>query len=217
MLALLVAIVLSLFVACCSFRRTMLAWHQSAMVGYCMRLSAALFAIACRPVIVNDFDAGCWSTAHLVALVSPAAGAFITLWSSNALSLPASWHCHVIVTGGSVVGVKPWQRMSSWFSSTSGRRPCRCPSRDGDCNGGCRHLRLSSPCPMLTSPPHPCYHCPSLLVVAHNSGHQPLPAYDAPNDGWLLCCLSLLLIHHPHLSAPAIVRSLTILLPAAIP
>jgi len=69
LLALLVAIVLSLFVACCSFRRTMLTWHQRAMVGFCVRFSAALFVIACRPAIVNDFDARCWPTAHLVALM----------------------------------------------------------------------------------------------------------------------------------------------------
>ncbi len=44
------------------------------MVGCCLLLSTALFVIACRPAIVDDCVAGCRPPAHLVALVSLAAG-----------------------------------------------------------------------------------------------------------------------------------------------
>ena len=63
--------------------------------------------------------------------------------------------------------------------------------------GHCRCCRLSSTRPTLRIPPHRRYHCPPPypLVVGHHSGCLPLSAFDAPDDGWLLCCL--LLLRHP--------------------
>ena len=81
LLVLLVGIALPLFVARCSFRRPPLACLQCAMFGCCLCLSAALFVIAHRPVIINDCVASRQPPAHLVALVSPAAGTFVSFWT----------------------------------------------------------------------------------------------------------------------------------------
>ena len=62
----------------------------------CLHLSVALFVVACHPAIINDCVASRRPLAHLVALVSPAAVAFVALRSSKApsSSLPSWRHCH---------------------------------------------------------------------------------------------------------------------------
>ena len=90
---LLVDIVLPLFVTHCSFRRPTLARRQCAMFGCCLHLSAVLFVDAHRPAIADDCVVGRRPPAHLVASVSPAAGAFAVLRPCKAWSLRSSWHC----------------------------------------------------------------------------------------------------------------------------
>ena len=63
---------------------------QYAMVGCCLRLSAALFVVAHRPVIANDCVTGRRPLAHLVALVSLAAGTFVALWTRSSSILSSS-------------------------------------------------------------------------------------------------------------------------------
>ena len=67
-------IILPLFIARCSFRRPPLARLQRAMVGCCLRLSAALFVVARRPAIVDDCVAGRWPPATDASRPSCVAG-----------------------------------------------------------------------------------------------------------------------------------------------
>ncbi len=111
---LLVGIVLPLLVAHCSFRRPPLARLQRAIVGCCLLLSAALFVVARCPAIIDDCVAGCRPPAHLVALVSPAASAFVALWARSSSSSSSSSRA----AAGLSVGTKPWWS-TSWSSSAS--------------------------------------------------------------------------------------------------
>ena len=84
------------FIVPCSFCRPPIACLQRAMVCCCLRLSAALFVVACQSAIVNDCVVGHRPPVHLDALVLPAAGAFVALWSSKAsssLSSRSHGHC----------------------------------------------------------------------------------------------------------------------------
>ena len=68
------------FVARCSFRRPPLARLQCAMVGCSLLLFlSTAFVVARRSVIFDDCVTGRRPPAHLVALVLPAAGAFVAL------------------------------------------------------------------------------------------------------------------------------------------
>ena len=109
---LLIGIVLPLFATRCAFCRPLLTHHQCAMVGCCLLLSTALFVITHCPAIIDDCIAGCWLSAHLIALVLLAASAFVALRTRSSLSLLSlraeAWAC--------------------WWAQSLGRDPAGPPS-----------------------------------------------------------------------------------------
>ena len=137
LLVLLVGIVLPLFVArCSSFCRPPLAHLQRPMVGCCLLLSAALSVVAHCPAIIDDCVVGRRLPAHLVALMLPAASAFVALRTQSSSSSPP-------LPGSRVVRPPPPSPSAlSLASSASSRRRVVASSHcrvAGPHNLHCRH------------------------------------------------------------------------------